>query len=32
MLAPEELSAWVLAHLKRWAEAQLGEAVTGAVR
>ena len=32
MLAPEELSAWVLQHLRRRAEEQLGEEVAGAVR
>lgn len=31
MLTPEELSTWVLQHLKQAAEEQLGEAVTGAV-
>ncbi|KAI3428105.1 hypothetical protein D9Q98_006488 [Chlorella vulgaris] len=31
MLTPEELSGWVLQHLKQLAEEQLGEAVTGAV-
>ena len=31
MLAPEELSSWLLQHLRRQAEQQLGEAVTGAV-
>lgn len=31
MLSPEELSSFVLAHLKRQAEAALGESVTGAV-
>jgi hypothetical protein len=31
MLAPEELSSWLLQHLRRQAEEQLGEEVTGAV-
>lgn len=31
MLAPEELSTWLLEHLRTKAEAHLGEPVTGAV-
>ena len=32
LLSPEELSTWVLQHLKQEAEGALGEPVTGAVR